>query len=92
MRRVLEEFLSFKVGRRKFPTTSNFNIIKELYEGCKTNNNKISSFDIEIHSLLNLINTHSHKPLRSDEVKKNAKTLMRYIKITDKFHYDKMKQ
>ena len=92
MRRVLEEFLSFKVGRRKFPTTSNFNIIKELYEGCKTNNNKISSFDIEIHSLLNLINTHSHKPLRSDEVKKNAKTLMRYIEITDKFHYDKMKQ
>ena len=92
MRRVLEEFLSFKVGRRKFPTTSNFNIIKELYEGCKTDNNKISSFDMEFNSLLTLINTHSHKPLRSDEVKKNAKTLMKYIEITDKFHYDKMKQ
>lgn len=92
MRRVLEEFLSFKVGERKFPTSSNFNTIKQLYEGCKTNNNKISGFDMEFHSLLTLINTHSHKPLRSDEVKKNAKILMRYIEITDKFHYDKMKQ
>lgn len=92
MRRVLEEFLSFKVGRRKFPTTSNFNIIKELYEGYKTDNNGIIDFNMKINSLLSLINTHSHKPLHSDEVKKNAKILMRYIEITDKFHYDKMKQ
>ena len=92
MRRVLEEFLSFKVGRRKFPTTSNFNIIKELYEGYKTDNNGIGDFNMKINSLLSLINTHSHKPLHSDEVKKNAKILMEYIKITDKFHYDKMKQ
>ena len=92
MRRVLEEFLSFKVGERKFPTSSNFNTIKQLYEGYKTDNNSISDFDMKFNSLLNLINTHSHKPLRSDEIKKNAKILMRYIEITDKFHYDKMKQ
>ena len=92
MRRVFEEFLSFKIGERKIPTRKNANTIEDLYNKYKTDSNKIGNFDNRLGAFLDLINIHSHRPLRSDEVVTGAKFLMRYIEITDKFHYDKMKQ
>lgn len=88
MRRILEEFLSFKV-KYNTPTYANFNNIKLALCG----DNPTSKDEIAIGTLLNVCNILSHKAARNpDEILKSAKFLMNKIKNVDKLHYDTMKQ
>lgn len=88
MRKILEEFLSFKVKKNN-PTYNNINNIKTVLCGnsCKIND------DIAIRTLLNVCNILSHKSSRNpDEILKSAKFLMNKIKEVDKLHFDTMKE
>ncbi len=88
MRKILEEFLSFKVKNNN-PTYTNFNNIKKVLCGDNpTNKNEMS-----IGMLLNVCNILSHKATRNpDEILKSAKFLMNKIEAVDKLHYDTMKE
>lgn len=88
MRKILEEFLSFKV-KKYTPTSDNMNNIKMVL--CPEGNS--SSDVIMIGTLLNVCNLLSHKASRNpDEILKAAKFLMKRIEIVDKQHFDTMKQ
>jgi len=88
MRKILEEFLSFKV-KNNSPTYTNFNNIKKVL----CNDNPTSKDEMAIGMLLNVCNILSHKAARNpDEILKSAKFLMDKIKNVDKLHYDTMKE
>ena len=88
MRKILEEFLSFKV-KSSNPTYTNFNNIKKVLCG----DNPTSKDEMAIGMLLNVCNILSHKAARNpDEILKSAKFLMNKIEIVDKLHYDTMKE
>lgn len=88
MRKILEEFLSFKVKNNN-PTYTNFNNIKKVLCG----DNPTSKDEMSIGMLLNVCNILSHKAIRNpDEILKSAKFLMNKIEIVDKLHYDTMKE
>ena len=88
MRKILEEFLSFKV-KNSNPTYTNFNNIKKVLCG----DNPTSKDEMAIGMLLNVCNILSHKAARNpDEILKSAKFLMNKIEIVDKLHYDTMKE
>ena len=88
MRKILEEFLSFKV-KNSNPTYTNFNNIKKVLCG----DNPTSKDEMAIGMLLNVCNILSHKAARNpDEILKSAKFLMSKIEIVDKLHYDTMKE
>ena len=88
MRKILEEFLSFKV-KNNSPTYSNFNNIKKVL----CNDNPTKKDEMAIGMLLNVCNILSHKAARNpDEILKSAKFLMDKIKNVDKLHYDTMKE
>lgn len=88
MRKILEEFLSFKVKNNN-PTYTNFNNIKKALCG----DNSTSKDEMAIGMLLNVCNILSHKATRNpDEILKSAKFLMKKIETVDKLHYDTMKE
>lgn len=88
MRKILEEFLSFKVKNNN-PTYTNFNNIKKVLCG----DNPTSKDEMAIGMLLNVCNILSHKATRNpDEILKSAKFLMNKIETVDKLHYDTMKE
>ena len=90
MRRVFEEFLSFKYGGRTVPTKSNEGLIKDLYTSSLPKNETVGAkFSSNLSAFLSFINILSHHPIKSDEVVKNAKFMMNFIKKVDKFHFDK---
>jgi len=92
MRRVFEDFLSFKYGGRTVPTKSNEGLIKDLYTSSLPKNETVGAkFSSNLSAFLSFINILSHHPVKSDEVIQNAKFMMKFIKKVDKFHFDKHK-
>ena len=90
MRRVFEDFLSFKYGGRTVPTKSNDKSIKDLYTSSLPRDEAVGAkFHSKLNAFLSFINILSHYPIKSDEVVKNAKFMMNFIKKVDKFHFDK---
>ena len=88
MRKLLEEFLEFKV-KNSSPTYSNFNNIKLVLCG----NNPTRNDELAIGTLLNVCNILSHKASRNpDEILKTAKFLMNKIKEVDELHFNTMKE
>lgn len=88
MRKILEEFLEFKV-KNSLPTYSNFNNIKLVLCG----NNPSRNDELAIGTLLNVCNILSHKVSRNpDEILKSAKFLMTKIKNVDELHFNTMKE
>jgi uncharacterized chromosomal cassette SCCmec type IVc protein CR006 len=100
MRRVFEEYLSFKSRSVLLPQYNNIDRIVDIYElsiaegdakkGLISNNyrSKLSTF-------LSDINVGSHRIASVDgksKIIQYAKTLMKYIQDTDKVHYNAMKQ
>jgi len=88
MRKILEEFLEFKV-KNSSPTYNNIHNIKLALCG-----DSLSSKDeLAIGMLLNVCNILSHKASRNpDEILKAAKFLMKKIADIDQLHFDTMKQ
>ena len=83
MRKVLEEYLSFKV-KNSSPTSANINNIKLALCGDKPSAND----ELRLGTLLNVCNILSHKASRNhDEILKSAKFLMNKIKDRDKLHF-----
>lgn len=88
MRKILEEYLSFKV-KNSSPTSSNINNIKLALCGEKPSAND----ELRLGTLLNVCNILSHKASRNpDEILKSAKFLMNKIKDSDKIHFYTMIQ
>ena len=86
MRKVLEEYLSFKV-KNSSPTSANINNIKLALCGDKPYAND----ELRLGTLLNVCNILSHKASRNpDEILKSAKFLMNKIKDRDKLHFNTM--
>lgn len=88
MRKILEEYLSFKV-KNSSPTSSNIGNIKLALCGEKPSAND----EMRLGTLLNVCNILSHKASRNpDEILKSAKFLMNKIKDSDKLHFNTMIQ
>ena len=88
MRKVLEEFLKFKVTDSS-PTKANINNIKIAL--CGNNISKIA--ELSILTLLNVCNISSHECSRNpEEVLNSAKFLMKCIENIDKQHFNTMKR
>lgn len=88
MRKILEEYLSFKV-KNSSPTSSNINNIKLALCG----ENPSANDELRLGTLLNVCNILSHKASRNpDEILKSAKFLMNKIKDSDKLHFYTMIQ
>lgn len=88
MRKILEEYLSFKI-KKSSPTSSNLNNIKLALCGEKPSAND----ELRLGTLLNVCNILSHKASRNpDEILKSAKFLMNKIKDSDKLHFNTMIQ
>lgn len=88
MRKVLEEFLKFKVPNSS-PTKANIYNIKLALCG----NNISRNDELSVLTLLNVCNISSHDCSRNpDEVLKSAKFLMNCIKTIDEQHFNTMKQ
>lgn len=99
MRRVFEEYLSFKSKTILLPQVSNFGQIKEIYEISRSvdgNRKPISSrYEPKLRTFLSDINVGSHRITNVDgkyKIVEYAATLMKYIEDTDKVHYNAMKQ
>ena len=88
MRKVLEEFMEFKV-QKSLPTLNNINnVCIALGLEYATENEKS-----KVALLLNVCNILSHKNSRNpEEILKSAKNLMRWIKAVDEIHFNTMKQ
>lgn len=90
MRQVFEDFLSFKCGGRSIPTKNQEGIIRDLYTKSLSKDMSVGSdFYRNLSAFLSFINILSHRPIRSDEVVKNAKFMMNFMKQVDKFHFDR---
>ncbi len=89
MRRIFEEFLKFKKSNL-LPQNSNQHIIEEIYKKA-TGKELDAARKRKLGSLLTFINVLSHRPIKSEEIINNSKTLMAIIKDIDKVHYDEMK-
>lgn len=90
MRQVFEDFLSFKCGGRSIPTKNQEGTISDLYIKSLSKDMSVGSdFYGNLSAFLSFINILSHRPIRSDEVVKNAKFMMNFIKQVDKFHFDR---
>jgi uncharacterized chromosomal cassette SCCmec type IVc protein CR006 len=99
MRRVFEEYLSFKSKNILLPQASNFDQIKEIYEISRSvdgNRKPISNrYEPKLRAFLSDINVGSHRITNVDgkyKIVEYAATLMKYIEDTDKVHYNAMKQ
>ena len=92
MRRVFEDFLSFKCGGRTIPTKGQEGPIRNLYTSSLPKGDTVGAeFRSNLSAFLSFINILSHHPVKSDEVIQNAKFMMKFIKKVDKFHFDKHK-
>ena len=90
MRRVFEDFLSFKCGGRTIPTKGQEGTIRNLYTSSLPRGEAVGAkFRSNLNAFLSFINILSHHPIKSDEVVKNAKFMMNFIEKVDKFHFDK---
>ena len=90
MRRVFEDFLSFKCGGRTIPTKGQEGPIRNLYTSSLPRDEAVGAkFRSKLNAFLSFINILSHHPIKSDEVVKNAKFMMNFIEKVDKFHFDK---
>ena len=90
MRRVFEDFLSFKCGGRTIPTKAQEGSIRNLYTSSLPRGEAVGAkFRSKLNAFLSFINILSHHPIKSDEVVKNAKFMMNFIEKVDKFHFDK---
>lgn len=88
MRKILEEFLGFKV-KNSSPTSSNITNIRKVLCGDKPS----AKDELMLGTLLNVCNILSHKASRNpDEILKAANFLMKKIEKMDKLHFDTMKQ
>lgn len=86
MRKILEEFLSFKVNKST-PTASNRKNIEKVLLGINTSNSSKTKLGI----LLDVCNILSHKASRNpNEIYNSARFLMNCIKTVDKIHFDSM--
>ena len=99
MRRVFEEYLSFKSKNILLPQVGNFYQIKEIYEISRSvdgNRKSISNrYEPKLRAFLSDINVGSHRITNVDgkyKIVEYAATLMKYIEDTDKVHYNAMKQ
>lgn len=90
MRRIFEEFLNFKKPNL-LPQKSSQNEIQEIYRNV-TGEDLGNNRKRKLGSLLTFINVLSHRPIKSEEVITNSKTLMRLIEDIDKVHFDEMKK
>lgn len=88
MRKVLEQFMTFKVSKSS-PTSDNINNVKIALCG---NINQVSNNDnIQIPVLLDVCNILSHKSARNpDQILKSAQYLMRKIEKVDINHFSNM--
>ncbi len=87
MRKILEEFLQFKV-KNSLPTNGNITNVKLGLCGENPSNNDL----MRLGTLLNVCNILSHTSSRNpDEILKSAKFLMKKIEQRDKIHFDTMK-
>ena len=90
MRRVFEDFLSFKCGGRTIPTKAQEGPIRNLYTSSLPKGDTVGAkFSGKLNAFLSFINILSHHSIKSDEVVKNAKFMMNFIEKVDKFHFDK---
>lgn len=89
MRRVMEEFLKFKMPNKALPQKSNQGAIEDLFY-ISTNKHLGKQRKLKLGAFLTFINVLSHKPCRSDEILNNAKFLMNFIKDMDKAHFNAM--
>lgn len=90
MRRVFEDFLSFKFGGRTIPTKAQEGSIRNLYTSSLPKGDTVGAkFGGKLNAFLSFINILSHHPIKSDEVVKNAKFMMNFIEKVDKFHFDR---
>ena len=88
MRKVLEEYMKFKVSNSS-PTLDNINNVKIAL--CGDVNNCSRQDDIQIPTLLDVCNILSHKSARNPEqILKSAQYLMRKIKEIDINHFSTM--
>lgn len=88
MRKILEEFLEFKV-KNSSPTSANINNIRMALCG----ENPSSRDELRLGTLLNVCNILSHNASRNpDEILKSAKFLMNKIQKVDELHFNTMKQ
>ena len=88
MRKILEEYLSFKV-KKSSPTSSNISNIKLAL--CEENPS--ANDELRLGTLLNVCNILSHKASRNpDEILKSAKFLMKKINERDQLHFHTMIQ
>ena len=90
MRRIFEEFLNFKKPNL-LPQKSKQEEIKALYYEA-TGKTLESDWANKLGELLMFLNVLSHRPIKSEEIIKNSKTLMRIIKDMDKVHFNEMKK
>lgn len=89
MRKVFEEFLSFKKVNL-LPQRSNQAAIEEIYRnatGRELGHNRKN----KLGALLTFINVLSHRVIKSSEIIDHSKFLMGFIKEIDKVHFDEMK-
>ena len=90
MRRIFEEFLNFK-KLNLLPQKSHQVEIEEIYRNA-TGTELGSNRKRKLGSLLIFINVLSHRPIKSDEIIENSKTLMGLIKDIDTVHFNEMKR
>lgn len=89
MRRIFEEFLNFKKPNL-LPQKSNQDEIQSIFFDA-TGNELGSNRKRKLGSLLSFINVLSHRPIKSEEIIENSKTLMNLIRDIDKVHFNEMK-
>lgn len=90
MRRIFEEFLNFK-KTNLLPQKSNQDEIQSIFFDA-TGNELGSNRKRKLGSLLSFINVLSHRPIKSEEIIENSKTLMNLIRDIDKVHFNEMKK
>ena len=90
MRRIFEEFLNFKKPNL-LPQKSNQDKIQLIFFDA-TGNELGSNRKRKLGSLLSFINVLSHRPIKSEEIIENSKTLMNLIRDIDKVHFNEMKK
>lgn len=91
MRRVFEEFLSFKSSGKVYAQNSNIDKILEMYKKATGLENVSSTKKRKLAALLDMINVLSHMPIKSNEIPENARFLLSLIEDMDKVHFDYMK-
>lgn len=94
MRRVFEDYLSFKNRDSLVPHYGNIKHIIEIYE-LSVGKDIQSGYRKRLSAFLSAINVGSHRITNvdgGDKVKEYARTLMRYIEDTDKVHFNAMKK